>query len=176
LNLHTLFTKSLKLLHIARRPYTLRALWQGVAAGVEHEKILRLLDCACVVDIGANRGQFALVNHQDSSQPGFPFVLSTFGFAGDGGWTGPHDSLVVGTIADRIVFLPPRTPPSLPGDANVDGVVDAADVVFLVNEAMPDDKPILLPQNFANADLDQDVDVDQDDLEALVQLLVGEMP
>jgi FkbM family methyltransferase len=62
LNLHTLFTKSLKLLHIARRPYTLRALWQGVAAGVEHEKILRLLDCACVVDIGANRGQFALVS------------------------------------------------------------------------------------------------------------------
>ncbi|NUP91158.1 MAG: hypothetical protein HUU25_15265 [Candidatus Sumerlaeia bacterium] len=76
-------------------------------------------------------------------------------------------------LAD-LQFIPPRTPVTLTGDANVDGVVDAADVVFLVNEALPDDKPILLPPNFANADLDQDVDVDQDDLEALVAMLVGE--
>lgn len=32
-----------------------------VAAGVEHEPILRQLACRSVVDIGANRGQFALV-------------------------------------------------------------------------------------------------------------------
>ncbi len=33
----------------------------GVAASVEHEKVLCSLDCNCVVDIGANRGQFALM-------------------------------------------------------------------------------------------------------------------
>lgn len=32
-----------------------------VAAGVEHEPVLRQLACRSVVDIGANRGQFALV-------------------------------------------------------------------------------------------------------------------
>ncbi len=33
-----------------------------VAAAIEHERILKTLDCATVVDIGANRGQFALVS------------------------------------------------------------------------------------------------------------------
>jgi FkbM family methyltransferase len=33
----------------------------GVAAGIEHEAMLRTLDFTTVVDIGANRGQFALV-------------------------------------------------------------------------------------------------------------------
>jgi FkbM family methyltransferase len=33
----------------------------GVAAAIEHESVLRHLGCATVVDIGANRGQFALV-------------------------------------------------------------------------------------------------------------------
>jgi FkbM family methyltransferase len=33
----------------------------GVAAGVEHEALLKTLDFVTVVDIGANRGQFALV-------------------------------------------------------------------------------------------------------------------
>ena len=32
-----------------------------VAAGVEHEKLLSYLDCKSIIDIGANRGQFALV-------------------------------------------------------------------------------------------------------------------
>lgn len=42
-----------------------KALKIGVAAGVEHKSILQLLDdCKTVVDIGANRGQFALIaNH-----------------------------------------------------------------------------------------------------------------
>jgi hypothetical protein len=44
--------------------------------------------------------------------------------------------------------------------------------VFLLNEALPDDKPILLPQNFANADLDHDVDVDEADFEALLEMLL----
>lgn len=38
----------------------IRALLFGVAGAVEHEQILRSLSCATVVDIGANRGQFAL--------------------------------------------------------------------------------------------------------------------
>lgn len=32
----------------------------GVAAGIEHDPVLGALDCRTVVDIGANRGQFAL--------------------------------------------------------------------------------------------------------------------
>jgi len=37
-----------------------RALRRGAAAGVEHEAILKILTPDTVVDIGANRGQFAL--------------------------------------------------------------------------------------------------------------------
>jgi FkbM family methyltransferase len=39
----------------------LRALRRGAAAGVEHARVIHNLKCATVVDIGANRGQFALV-------------------------------------------------------------------------------------------------------------------
>lgn len=39
----------------------LKALRLGVAASIEHNFILRNLDCRSVIDIGANRGQFALV-------------------------------------------------------------------------------------------------------------------
>jgi FkbM family methyltransferase len=38
----------------------LRALRLGVPAGIEHEAVLRSLECRTVVDVGANRGQFAL--------------------------------------------------------------------------------------------------------------------
>ncbi|KAA0098108.1 FkbM family methyltransferase [Mycolicibacterium sp. P1-18] len=37
-----------------------RALVLGVPAGVEHGSVLRSLECSTVVDVGANRGQFAL--------------------------------------------------------------------------------------------------------------------
>ena len=37
------------------------ALLKGTAAGMEHLLVLENLECECVVDIGANRGQFALV-------------------------------------------------------------------------------------------------------------------
>ncbi len=39
----------------------LKALRLGTAAAVEHKTILCHLDCRMVIDIGANRGQFALV-------------------------------------------------------------------------------------------------------------------
>ena len=55
--------KGKKLLNIVTKakPLWLRALCFGVAAGVEHAVVLRRLDCRSVIDIGANRGQFALV-------------------------------------------------------------------------------------------------------------------
>ena len=37
------------------------ALLKGAAAGTEHVLVLKNLDCGFVVDVGANRGQFALV-------------------------------------------------------------------------------------------------------------------
>lgn len=50
-----------KLIKILGRADYVAALGQGVAAAVEHEPVLAALGCATVVDIGANRGQFALV-------------------------------------------------------------------------------------------------------------------
>jgi len=52
-----------KLIGIVKEPLFIRALLNGAAAGVEHRKILANLSvCRHVVDIGANRGQFALIS------------------------------------------------------------------------------------------------------------------
>jgi FkbM family methyltransferase len=54
-----------KLAAILKLPYFRTKLFRHrVAAGVEHERFLSGLDCLTVVDIGANRGQFALVARQ----------------------------------------------------------------------------------------------------------------
>jgi FkbM family methyltransferase len=54
-----------KLIKILIRPeYFIPLVTKRVAAGVEHEKLLRNLDCKFLVDIGANRGQFSLVVKQ----------------------------------------------------------------------------------------------------------------
>jgi FkbM family methyltransferase len=54
-----------KLARILKSPYyRTRLLRHRVAAGVEHAKVLSGLDCRTVVDVGANRGQFALVARQ----------------------------------------------------------------------------------------------------------------
>lgn len=53
--------KLIKLIGILRNRKYGFALLQGVAAGVEHERFLKSLRYNTVVDIGANRGQFALV-------------------------------------------------------------------------------------------------------------------
>lgn len=50
-----------KLLEILADRNLSKALLHGAAAGVEHTRVLRPLRCCSVVDIGANRGQFALV-------------------------------------------------------------------------------------------------------------------
>jgi FkbM family methyltransferase len=58
-----------KLAAILNSPYYRKGfLRHRVAAGVEHEKILSGLDFRTVVDIGANRGQFALVARQCQPQ------------------------------------------------------------------------------------------------------------
>lgn len=50
-----------KLWHILESPAYRRALRHGVAAAVEHNTVPYSVDFATVVDVGANRGQFALV-------------------------------------------------------------------------------------------------------------------
>ena len=60
-----------KLAAILKSPYyRTKLLRHRVAAGVEHARILSGLDCRTVVDIGANRGQFALVARQCHPQAG----------------------------------------------------------------------------------------------------------
>lgn len=49
-----------KLSQIILSPSLLSALFKGAVAGMEHLLILRDLDCGYILDIGANRGQFAL--------------------------------------------------------------------------------------------------------------------
>jgi FkbM family methyltransferase len=49
---------------LAHRDYRAALKVARVAAAVEHERLLRTLEIATVVDIGANRGQFALVSRR----------------------------------------------------------------------------------------------------------------
>jgi FkbM family methyltransferase len=49
-----------KVIKILRRKGFRRGLRFGVGASTEHEQFLGMLDCRTIVDIGANRGQFAL--------------------------------------------------------------------------------------------------------------------
>ncbi|RPI95339.1 MAG: FkbM family methyltransferase [Chloroflexi bacterium] len=53
-----------KLLKILSSRSLLSAFLKGAAAGVEHGPVLQSLQCGCVVDIGANRGQFALISRR----------------------------------------------------------------------------------------------------------------
>lgn len=53
--------KTLKLYGLLRDKRHRGALRKGVSAAIEHEPLLRSLACKYVVDIGANKGQFALV-------------------------------------------------------------------------------------------------------------------
>jgi len=52
--------KKLFLIVVSRDRAWWRALVLGVPAGVEHRSVLGSLECSTVVDVGANRGQFAL--------------------------------------------------------------------------------------------------------------------
>ena len=56
-----IFTKIGKFKALLKSPcYRKKLLFHQVAAGVEHEEILSVIDCQTVIDIGAGRGQFAL--------------------------------------------------------------------------------------------------------------------
>jgi len=57
----SLLIKARKLAALVAVAQYRRALRLGVAAAIEHEKLLSGLQCKTVVDVGANRGQFALV-------------------------------------------------------------------------------------------------------------------
>lgn len=52
--------KAIKLFKIMTDIAFIRALFKGAAAGTEHLPVLKNLYCDFVVDVGANRGQFAL--------------------------------------------------------------------------------------------------------------------
>ena len=53
-----------KLFQIIKNKEYRQAIMSGVAAGVEHEPVLKGLTCNTIVDIGANCGQFALVSRE----------------------------------------------------------------------------------------------------------------
>ncbi|MCF6255904.1 MAG: FkbM family methyltransferase [Gammaproteobacteria bacterium] len=59
--MYVLNQKLQKLFKILGCPFYTLALGRGVAAAVEHEKMLSNLSSSVIVDVGANRGQFALV-------------------------------------------------------------------------------------------------------------------
>lgn len=68
MHIHLLLTRLDKLINIARSPRLLRALLKyRVLAGAEHRHIF-LKNLATVIDIGANRGQFALAARRWSSK------------------------------------------------------------------------------------------------------------
>lgn len=48
---------------LIRVPLYRKALHTGIGAAIDHEGALKTLDCSFVVDVGANKGQFALVAH-----------------------------------------------------------------------------------------------------------------
>jgi len=51
----------MKLIQIILNPFLFSALLNGAVAGIEHGFVLQNLNCEYVVDVGANRGQFALI-------------------------------------------------------------------------------------------------------------------
>lgn len=59
--MHLLLKKVFKTFQLLWTEEYLHALERGVAAAIEHERLLGSMDCGTIVDIGANRGQFALV-------------------------------------------------------------------------------------------------------------------
>ena len=56
--------KITKLIDIVFEISFLSALFKGTAAGTEHLRLLNDLDCNHIIDIGANKGQFALVSRK----------------------------------------------------------------------------------------------------------------
>lgn len=55
-----MFKKLNKIIQLLGNSIYRRAAFKGTAAGIEHEAVLKTLNCKTVIDIGANKGQFAL--------------------------------------------------------------------------------------------------------------------
>jgi len=53
-----------KFSQIISDPFLISALLKGTAAGTEHRKVLKRLNFDFIVDVGANRGQFALITRK----------------------------------------------------------------------------------------------------------------
>jgi len=58
------WAKILKLPQIILDPFLVSALIKGAAAGTEHKMVLESLDFDLIVDVGGNRGQFALISRK----------------------------------------------------------------------------------------------------------------
>jgi len=58
---HSTIVKIRKVIEAFKNPLLFKALLNGVGAGIEHKSLLSNLDCRYIADIGANRGQFALI-------------------------------------------------------------------------------------------------------------------
>lgn len=122
-----MLSKLVKLMSILlSRPYRSALLRHKVAAGVEHDRVLRRLNCRSVVDVGANRGQFSLAArrwHPDATIIAFeplPRPAERFRrvFAGDRRVTlheyalGPHEAVSTMHLSskDDVSSLLPITP------------------------------------------------------------------
>ena len=110
-----LLTKTRKLFHLLRYGPYRRALRHGVAAAVEHERLLARLHCNTVVDIGANRGQFSLVARRCFPRARIiafeplvgPTALFRRVFAGDDGVV-LHDYALGATTATQSIHVSQR--------------------------------------------------------------------
>ena len=59
-----LWLRLMKLWQIIFDPFLLLALMKGTAAGTEHKAVLKRLNLDFIADVGANRGQFALISRK----------------------------------------------------------------------------------------------------------------
>ncbi|MBN1475170.1 hypothetical protein JXA47_00305, partial [Candidatus Sumerlaeota bacterium] len=74
-----------------------------------------------------------------------------------------HDAQHSGVYTDPI--------PPYPGDVNTDGIINAADIVSL--QLMLSGQGQITPQSHNNAMITDDLVVDDEDLQALIDLLLG---
>jgi hypothetical protein len=80
---------------------------------------------------------------------------------------------LVWTQDGREIYLRSTRPElQVPGNANGDSVLDAADIVRLIDHVQGN-KPITFTPSLDTADTDCDGDVDMDDVDALIELLLG---
>ena len=59
-----MLSKVIKFFKLINDSYFFNSLLKGTAAGVEHIDFLKLIDVNHIIDVGANKGQFALVSRK----------------------------------------------------------------------------------------------------------------